>query len=770
LSPGSGASVNNALSDQSIGNLASGIIHNIISGISTVFSGTNSAVGASPAANSNLVVGGAVSAATLTPIVAGILQSFGSGVLTGNSGLVSLTNTLIQTESGGNPNAVSSTGAIGLTQLEPGTAAGLGVNPYDPSQNVAGGLTYLGQQIQRFGDLASGLAAYNLGPSRFAQIQQSGGAVPASVQNYVSGILLKSGLTGSETASQLGLGATVTAATITTPTAAQTAAVTQQAKAYADALEVEKQFDAQAQITEARQKAMADAVRLNLSAQDQQTYVSQAVQAAIDKQNAAVQKAATLQTMQTTGTLASVDAYRQSEAAGLRDEAMQEARIRVLQEGGDATALATQMLTANAAAAILSAQKNVDAQNLVVAANERLAAAARLGPAAERDAALQNEATAASQDALTKAVASGNDALKVKAQALDTATLAQARANEAAKESVSASNIVAQQKDQIALDQLQISLQGQSRDQIAAQLTLLQQKQNITDNLSLLSDDEKQDLLASTKALTDQNLALAAAVRSQEQLDEGIKSVADTVDQNLTNAIDNAFSGQTIADWGATVRSALAQIASELLDLALIKPAIGSVLSLLGLNSVAQQFGSFGSLLSAAGNLFSGNGSAGSDTGDQDFSSATGVTTSTTGEILQGGSLLSNLFGSSSSGTGLFGAFSSLTDAINNFGTNFGFAAPSIDLSGAEGQLGLFGGTTLTGFLGPAAFGFGAGSLLNSILGGNAGTGMIGSGLGSLGGALAAGVLGLGPVGLLAGAPLGRVSGGFATLFGRESR
>jgi tape measure domain-containing protein len=70
---------------------------------------------------------------------------------------------VVSQESGGNPRAISRSGAIGLTQLMPGTARELGVNPYDPLQNLMGGARYLRQQISRFG-LEGGLRAYNQGP------------------------------------------------------------------------------------------------------------------------------------------------------------------------------------------------------------------------------------------------------------------------------------------------------------------------------------------------------------------------------------------------------------------------------------------------------------------------------------------------------------------------------------------------------------------------------------------------------------------------------
>ena len=92
---------------------------------------------------------------------------------------------LVEQESGFNPNAVSPAGARGLTQLMPGTAAGLGVsNPLDPAQALDGGAKYLREQLDAFdGDVARALAAYNAGPGA---VQRHGGVPPyAETQNYV---------------------------------------------------------------------------------------------------------------------------------------------------------------------------------------------------------------------------------------------------------------------------------------------------------------------------------------------------------------------------------------------------------------------------------------------------------------------------------------------------------------------------------------------------------------------------------------------------------
>lgn len=102
---------------------------------------------------------------------------------------VKLLKCIAYAESNFRPDATSRSGAMGVMQLMPKTAEGLGVRDgYDAKQNIMGGAKYISIQLNRFeGNIEFALAAYNAGPNR---VKEYGGIPPfEETQNYVKKIM-----------------------------------------------------------------------------------------------------------------------------------------------------------------------------------------------------------------------------------------------------------------------------------------------------------------------------------------------------------------------------------------------------------------------------------------------------------------------------------------------------------------------------------------------------------------------------------------------------
>ncbi len=112
-----------------------------------------------------------------------------------NNGIpAALLAALVSHESGFDPTAVSSAGAEGIAQFMPGTAAGMGIDPDDPTEAINAAAKLLGSYTAQFGSYSDALAAYDAGS---AAVERYGGVPPyAETQAYVPAVLSLAGLSG----------------------------------------------------------------------------------------------------------------------------------------------------------------------------------------------------------------------------------------------------------------------------------------------------------------------------------------------------------------------------------------------------------------------------------------------------------------------------------------------------------------------------------------------------------------------------------------------
>ncbi|GGA43668.1 lytic transglycosylase domain-containing protein [Pelagibacterium lentulum] len=101
---------------------------------------------------------------------------------------------VMRAESAGDIRAISSAGAMGLMQIMPDTWAELciryrlGLDPYDPRDNILAGAAYLREMWDRYGNVGAMLAAYNAGPGRYDEYRSTDRPLPAETRAYVASL------------------------------------------------------------------------------------------------------------------------------------------------------------------------------------------------------------------------------------------------------------------------------------------------------------------------------------------------------------------------------------------------------------------------------------------------------------------------------------------------------------------------------------------------------------------------------------------------------
>jgi hypothetical protein len=106
-----------------------------------------------------------------------------------------LISAVMRVESANDPAAVSPVGAMGLMQIMPATWSmlttrhGLGSKPFEARANILAGAAYLREMLDRYGELALALAAYNAGPGRVDAYRKAGRALPSETRAYVARVM-----------------------------------------------------------------------------------------------------------------------------------------------------------------------------------------------------------------------------------------------------------------------------------------------------------------------------------------------------------------------------------------------------------------------------------------------------------------------------------------------------------------------------------------------------------------------------------------------------
>ncbi len=558
----------------------------------------------------------------------------------------------------------------------------------------------------------------------------------------------------------------------------QTEKLDKQTREYGKVNDAARKFADSQVYAEARIRGLAEAESLGIKGTAALTFADNAARQAVEQRNIERGKASIVQDQETSAVLKTAAAFKVSAAEGYRVQAQEQARIEVMQRGGDVANRTRQILEDQAASALRAGAEQSAAAQPQLAALDKLAEATLKGTDAARDQNLQNEAVLRTQDALAKAEATRNPGLIAQAKALQDVALAEGVRADASRRSIAAAEAANDNRLTLQRTQLETGLtsSGATSEEIQRQVAYLTVAQDLATKYAGASDDARKAYADTAIAIADANVELQKTQREQERWNDLVRGLANTIDNELTKSIENAFSGDKVESWGKRIQKWLGTATSSLSSSMFIKPALGSLAGALGFGTVAQGLGSLGSLDSLLGTGTSSSGSGGVSVikGSDGSLTIKGLDSTT--------SLTNSLFGNSSGGIfgNLFGGSSTAANSTasndNIFGTLSGAGSSSV-FNNTDSLLGTLSGSSSVGSIGSSlsstgssffssstlssvGAGFGAGSLTNSLLGGNQLGGSIGSGIGSLAGTAIGG-----PIGGLIGGAIGGAVGG---MFGNE--
>jgi hypothetical protein len=407
------------------------------------------------------------------------------------------------------------------------------------------------------------------------------------------------------------------------------------------------------------------------------------------------------------------EGFKIGTSEGFKREALQQAQIESRQTGITVEQAYSNIVRKAAADAVRGASETTAAMTPEIAAQERLIQGLNKGAAAGHEAELQNQAIAATQQAINRAGVDGSKVTEAQIQQEIKLNLEKTKRLDLDKSIANFKQQDIQDQNTMQVLRAEIGLQGQTSQEIARQTSLIQVKQELDAKGIPINNEEYQKRLQIVDALGKTKIALDDAQRAQARLEEGLKSIADQIGSGLLTAIDGIFDKSKVTNWADTFRQALTSIGNQLLQMTLIKPLTGSIFSALGFGNLAQQFGTFGSLFGGSSSGTSGTGSIGltqTGTNSQGQPTFSLSNIGTVGGIAKDAFSLFGGSGSSSS-SGLFGGlFGDIGGSISS--SLVGEAGPLI---GAEGLAG--GGIGTSGLLGSGGSLFGVAGLgLSSVL------------------------------------------------------